>query len=1139
VTSCPACGIANPSGAKFCNECAAPLAARPGGMEERKTVTILFCDLVGFTAMSEAADPEDVEAVLGRYHDAARRVIQHHGGIVEKYIGDAVVGVFGVPAVHEDDPERAVRAGLRVLEALDGMARPDGKPLQARVGINTGEALVRLDVDPASGRGFLTGDAVNTAARLQAAAPPMGVVAGGATHAATRDVIVYEALPPAKVKGKATPLEFWRALEARSQTGHRTALQVSTPLVGREAELDELLAGFMAVGTDRHGEARLIVGEPGIGKSRLVLELARALEASSEFVVWRQGRCVPYGEGVTFWPLSELLKEHAGVLDSDDVATVEAKLEAVVPEVEDRAWLRRRLRPLLGLDASPAGRDENFAAWARFIELLASSRPAVVVIEDIHWAGDTMLGFLDYLVSRRLAVPLLILLTARPEALGRLTGRLASEDIAGCPRLVLRSLSGEESSVLIEALAAARLDPADAEHIAGLAGGNPLYAEQYVRLLLDRGCSAPIEGGMQTAPPRQLPLPETVHAVLAARVDTLSAEQKGVLCAAAVLGETFWSGAVAVVTDLDTPAVEAALETLIERELVRPAASSTVEGEREYLFWHALARDVAYGLLPRRSRASRHLAAGRWLEEQTGDRVGEFSEILVHHYDTGLGFARAAGDEELAEALRAAAVDAYVLAGERALRLDVAAAEKLCARGLELAGPDAPQRARLTQYWAQALWLRRRYTDAAAAYREAIAMYRARGEIRRAAIAMAHLVSVLTWLAESCFDVLKEAVVSLEDDEPSPEKAEVLGLYALGLMLAEEDWESVIGAADEAVVMCQHLDLPEPAMALSCRGFARVQHGDPDGVRDCERAMAAAREQGLGVERATIELNAADLVFATRGAPARLDCLAATMEFARRSGLAAYFTTSRGALVHAHVASGNWTEALREVDLLIEEHLAADELWDLLVMRALWALLLAWRGEESRVALVLPWLLERGRESEVLWTRSFVAYAAACVELRLGNRTAALELLEEALADPGALVTAPDDLAEMVRMMLKAAGVYRTRRLTAQLFALMPVTPMPLQEHAAVTVGAQLAEAEGELEQAAAGFADAARRWHDFGVPYEEGHALLGQGRCLVALGRTPEAAAPLAAAREVFARLGARPALAETEKWLAEALPV
>ena len=336
--------------------------------DERKTVTTLFCDLVAFTAMSEAADPEDVDRILGEYFLRATKVIESHGGTVEKFIGDAVVGVFGVPAVHEDDPERAVRAALRILEALEGMNRPDGSPLQARCGVNTGEALVRLDVDPASGRGFLTGDAVNTAARLEAAAPPGGVAVGALTHELTKHAATYKELEPLTVKGKKEPVRAWLAEEAtenRSRTGLRTTGKLDTPFLGRDAEERSLAAALQTAISSGQAQFTLAVGEPGIGKSRLVLEFARSLDERPESFTWRQGRCSAYGDGSGFAALAEILKAHAAILDSDEVATVEAKLEAVLPAGDQRPWLRQRLRPLLGLTplppprrrASPPGRS--------------------------------------------------------------------------------------------------------------------------------------------------------------------------------------------------------------------------------------------------------------------------------------------------------------------------------------------------------------------------------------------------------------------------------------------------------------------------------------------------------------------------------------------------------------------------------------------------------------------------------------------------------------------------------------------------------------------------------------------------------------------------------------------------------------
>ena len=340
---CPACAAGSPEGAKFCAECGAALAAPRAHPEERKVVTTLVCDLVGFTALSEAADPEDVDGLLSEYAARARRVVESHGGTVEKFIGDAVVAVFGVPVVHEDDPERAVRAGLRLVEGLEGLERPDGTPLQVRIGVNTGEALVRLEVDPASGRGFLTGDAVNVAARLQGLAPPMGVVVGATTYALTASTIDYQMLEPVIVKGKGRPVANWLAMGERSRgSADRLGLQ-TTPFVDRETELAFLSSLFGKAVTNATPHFALVVGEPGIGKSRLVGELASRIDATGTRPQWLQGRCLPYGEGVTFWALGEIVKAHAGT--NWTPSSREGRTASGAGNVSVRSWAWTPLMP--------------------------------------------------------------------------------------------------------------------------------------------------------------------------------------------------------------------------------------------------------------------------------------------------------------------------------------------------------------------------------------------------------------------------------------------------------------------------------------------------------------------------------------------------------------------------------------------------------------------------------------------------------------------------------------------------------------------------------------------------------------------------------------------------------------------------
>jgi len=1114
--------------------CAAPLSAASAAAEERKTVTTLFCDLVAFTAMSEAADPEDVDAVLRTYHAAARKVIESHGGTVEKFIGDAVVGVFGVPAAHEDDPERAVRAGLRIVQALEGMTRPDGTPLEVRVGVNTGEALVRLDVTPGSGEGFLTGDAVNTAARLQAAAPAGGVAVGALTHELSQRVIEYGQLPPIVAKGKSEPVAAWLARQPVARTGLRTSGLATTPFLGREDELASLQNALRDAARAGEGRVVLVVGEPGIGKSRLLLEFARSLDAYPEMVTWRQGRCLPYGEGVTFWALGEIVKEHAGILDFDDGATVESKLDAVLPEGEEGRWLRERLRPLLALKASQAAREENFAAWTRFLELIACSGPAVLVLEDLHWAGEGMLAFVEHLLARDLEAPLLIIATTRPELLQHHEGALTSAADGDRPRrITLPTLSRHEAGVLVADLLDAELTADLGQRIVDLVGGNPLYAEQYVRLLLDGSFLVRAGDGRHLTTDAELPLPETVQAVIAARLDTLPREQKAMLCDAAVIGEAFWRGGVAAVSGRDAGAVGEAMAALVARDLVRPVVRSTMEGEPEYLFWHAVAREVAYGQLPRKARARKHEAAALWIDGQAGERGDEFAEILAYHYEAALGLARATGDEELADRLVAPTIRALARAGERALRLDVAAAERHFARALDLAGPDTRERLELLPRWGEVLLLRTRYREAASAYEEAIAGLRASGDVRATATAMCWLANVLPTLGEPSSALMQAAVDLLADDGPSPELAEVLGHYALSLVIQDDDPPSILEAADRAIETCRLLALPEPAVAMSCRGAARLMLGDFGGLEDYERAIAAARAQGLGIERATLELNHSSLLFAVGGACAERAALVEAHEFVRSHGIETLVFSCRGSMVDSLCKTGEWDEALRQAAILLPQLEAIENVWDMLYLRSLRAMLLSLRGDPAEAAAHVIWIVEKGRESEIGWARAYALVAASAVHLLCGESDAALGLLTECFEPPRAPISIVEAVPEAVRTAIGGGDDRLAARIVQQVDSLVAASRLPLEQYVMASIDGLVRERRADHEAAVASFAHAAAGWRDFCVPYEEGHALLGQGRCLVALGRAPEAAAPLVAAREIFSRLGAKPALAETDEWL------
>ena len=448
------------------------------------------------------------------------------------------MAVCGAPVAHEDDAERAVRAGLRILEAIAELNEADPDlDLQVRVGINTGEAVVAVGARPEEGEGIVTGDVVNTAARIQSAAPVNGVAVGEQTYRATSEVFEYEPLAPVSVKGKAEPLSLWRAKATRARFGSDIQRQHATPLVGRALEKPLLIGTFERPAHQRSVQLVTIIGEPGVGKSRLAAELFAYTDAKPELTRWRQGRCLPYGERITFWALGEIVKAEAGILESDSAEVAAAKLEAAVsPEEPDRQWLLQRLAPLVGVEAdSPAERQELFTAWRRFLEGLAAARPSVLVFEDLHWADEALLAFLEYLAEWSQGVPLLILCTARPELYERRPGWGAGQRNA--QTINLSPLSEQETAELVSHLITTTLLTQELEQaILERAGGNPLYAEEFARLLGDRG----LEQGADVLAGSALP--ESLQALIAARLDTLSPERKSVLQDEAVLGKVVLGG---------------------------------------------------------------------------------------------------------------------------------------------------------------------------------------------------------------------------------------------------------------------------------------------------------------------------------------------------------------------------------------------------------------------------------------------------------------------------------------------------------------------------------------------------------------------------------------------------------------------
>jgi len=1119
VAICSSCGKENPDGFAFCGYCSAPLAEQPPrALEERKIVSVLFCDLVGFTAASEHQDPEDVRARIRPYHARLREEIERYGATVEKFVGDAVMAVCGAPVAHEDDAERAVRAGLRILEAIAELNEADpGLDLQVRVGINTGEAVVAIGARPEHGEGIVTGDVVNTAARIQGAAPVNGVAVSEQTYRATSRVFEYEQLAPVSVKGKAEPLSLWRAKSARSRFGSDVRDRFKTPFVGRELEKPLLIGTFERAAQQRSVQLVTVVGEPGVGKTRLIAELSAYTDAKPGLTRWRQGRCLPYGEGITFWALGEIVKAEAGILESDSAEVAASKLEtAVSPDEPERQWLLQRLAPLVGVEAaSPAERQELFTAWRRFLEGLAAARATVLVFDDLHWADEALLDFLEHLAEWSQGVSLLVLCAARPELYERRPGWGAGQRNAHT--INLSPLSDPETAELVAHLiSTVVLSPELEQAVLERAGGNPLYAEEFVRLLADRGLA-----------PDEAVLPESVQALIAARLDTLSPERKSLLQDAAVLGKVFWAGALAAIGDRDEDEVELALHELALKELVRPARTSSMEGESEYSFWHLLVRDVAYSQIPRAERARRHRGAAAWIERKGGERVEDLAEVLAYHYLQALELAEAAGDLEQTEQLARPARRFLALAGERALGLDTAQAEARLARALELTPAGDPGRSELLVTWADAAFQAGRPREAAEALDEALASLRAGGQTEAAARALQLRSLASLRLGEGRHvELAAEAVSLLEQEAPVPTLVAAYAQLANVLCISGVYVEA-IAAADRAQALAETLGLPGPARALGYRGFARAYLGDPGGLAEMEAARAELAERGAGRDAAILQNNIAMARYPIQGPARSLADFEEGIAFCGERGLAEPAAQLESACPTLLAELGRTEQALERAARLAPVLEASGDIHSLSEVRAVELASRLARGEGRVFADTERLVATALTTGSVDIIACVLSSAAPALATEAPERARAVLTELERSAGPRATTYYSRQLAAMVRTALVASD----RALAARLVdGLDP--RWPLNEHALCAARAQLAEFGGDHTDAASLYAEAARRWHEFGNVPERAYALFGQGRCLLALNR-PEAERPLREAHDLFAAMGYKPALLETEALL------
>jgi class 3 adenylate cyclase/tetratricopeptide (TPR) repeat protein len=1068
-------------------------------------VSILFVDLVGFTERSDRADPEDVRGSLVPFHTRVKEDLQAFGGTLDKFIGDAVMGVFGAPLAHEDDPVRAVRAAFRILDTI-GELRRDDPDIAVRIAIDTGEAVVSFGEGPQVGEA-VAGDVVNTTSRMQALAPRDGLVVGETTQRLIDDEFDTLALPSAIVKGKSEPIRVWRVLGERAQAARITP----TAFVGRSPELAELHELLDRVTASGEAELVTVVGEPGIGKSRLVAEFRRRAG-----VRWVAGRCLPYGEAVTMSAVADTVRSVVGIpasAEADDAGGSLTDFVAVLEdEPEERRWLVSRLASVLGVSGHGAAADltipprEIAVAWARVLRA-AGDTPLVLEIDDLHWARPAMLetvaALLDVLGDR----PVLVLCAARPEVLER--GGAWPPQRPRVATIELPALSEPEVASLLDSLISSTLLPAASKSsLLSRAGGNPLYALEFARMVVDH-----------VAESQDLATPETVQAVISARLDAIPRDVRSLLLDASVMGTTFWPGALAAMGDLEEPQVRAGLEDLARRGLVQESPASSFAGQPEYVFTHALIGEVAYRRIPRGRRARRHLSAGTWIANESGDRTQERAELLARHFSTAVELAEAASDDDVVAVARGPAVTWLMTAGDRARRLDASGAFALYDRAAQLATERDALR---SETLGRSARMGRRSDridprEVLARYEESLAIQRELGDPLGVGEALTRLGSQAAAIGDTArsSELLAEAIEVLEAEPPGIELARAYAFRAEQEMFAGHVRES-LGFADRALGLRDAApeDDEIAVMALHIRGDARCSLGDTGGLEDLERAMQRSQAGDNAADIVTSGSYLGEWLWAMEGPAAGLEQCLAALEVADRRGVVDQGLWTKAGAVGMLIDLGDWDRALTWSHEILAT--GRDRLEP--------ALVVASRTAISRIASLRGRLYDADDPGELL------ALARPVGELHV--LAPALAVASRLMLDAGRGEEALELLREFAAVTRGVAPEYRESQLAAvtrecvragdpELAGKMIGESVGVTRRDRLNVSsarAAASEADGDLGGAAAGYAEAGEDWRAYGDPLEEAEALAGLARC------DPEAADARDRAEELRRALGMPP---------------
>ena len=1122
ASGCPTCGATNPAGKRFCGDCGTPLVAAPAGVPggraaappasiaERRLVSILFADLVGFTTLAEGWDAEETRELLSRYFDLARDVVARYGGTVEKFIGDAVMAVWGAPTAHEDDAERAVRAGLELVDAVRSL----GPSIEARAGVLTGEAAVTVG---AVGQGMVAGDLVNTASRLQSVAAPGTVLVGEATERAANRAIAFEPAGEQVLKGKAAPVPAWRALRVVAERGGRKRAEtLEAPFVGRDDELRQLKELFHATSREKRARLVSVIGPAGIGKTRLAWEFLKYIDGLVETVRYHDGRSPAYGDGISFWALGEMVRGRAGLLETDDEPTTRARIaETVATHIADeseRRWIEPALLALLGVESGVSS-EQLFGAWRTFFERLAAAAPVVMVFEDFHFADSGLIDFVDHLMEWSRSHPIYVVTLSRPELLEKRPDWGAGK--RNFNSLSLEPLAPAAMRALLAGLVPG-LPELAVRAIVDRADGVPLYAVETVRMLLADGRLA-LEGGAYhpIGDLTSLAVPETLTALIASRLDGLAAEDRALVSDAAVLGQSFTLAGLSAVSGAAEMELEPRLRGLVRRELLTLEADLRSPERGQYAFVQALIREVAYNTLARADRKRRHLAAARFFESLGSDELagGLAGHYLAAHANASEGPEADALAAQARIALRAAAERATALGShdqalaflEQALTVTTDPAEE--AELLERAGESASAGAhhdRADALLRRAIELQRERGDRPAAARVAAALGRAR---------------LAPFRTEQALALLEPAADEYADLGADTAFVALLGQLARAYMM-HGDGERSIQVADRALAAAEHADLVElVADTLVTKGTALGGLGRGyEGLGGIETGLHLAERHGLAVTAVRARLNRGWLL--SRGDPR--EALAndrVGLAEARRLGQRGWSTVFlTNAAVNARW-TGDWEWASRE----LEELLAGDPEGEGRIIglsSMIWYR--AWRGDPTEELLLeVERLAGDTSDRQVLVS---VDDARAAGTMSAGALSEAAAAYRRAAAwDTG---STPDVLALAARLSLRDGDAAAAASDLAALEA--TGARGPAIDARRVSIQAGLAALGGRGGDALVLYRDAIRRFRDSGLPFDEALTAIEMATLLDPA--EPEVRAAADAGREILVRLAAAPLIAQLD---------